>query len=201
MKAMKMLLTNALLVAGLAAGLPVFAQVNASFDHAQPPCAPAMPGMPGLPGGNDAHRMPPMMGDHGEGSGPQHMDGPPPMHAMPMMDAGIPPFLHVLKLSEAQEDKIFAIMHAVEPVFHEQHKVAKKSADAIHEMIEGNVQYDESKLKSLADAEARAMAQIKVAHASTMHQISLVLTPEQRTQLQSMKNEHAQGAGPKPPMH
>ena len=68
-------------------------------------------------------------------------------------------------------------------------------------MIEGNVQYDESKLKSLADAEARAMAQIKVAHASTMHQISLVLTPEQRTQLQSMKNEHAQGDGPKPPMH
>ena len=198
MKAMKLLLTNALLVGGLAAGLPVFAQVNASFDHAQPPCAPAMPGMQG---GNDAHRMPPMMGGHGEGLGPQQMDGPPPMHAMPMMDAGIPPFLHVLKLSEAQEDKIFAIMHAVEPVLYEQHKVAKKSADAIHEMIEGNAQYDESKLKSLADAEARAMAQIMVAHASTMHQISLVLTPEQRTQLQSMKNEHAQGAGPKPSMH
>lgn len=131
--------------------------------------------------------MPPM------GSGPGPMGMPPPMDDMFMQGFGpVPPFLHDLALTEAQQDKVFAITHANAPSLREQSKIAKKSADALHELAESS-SYDEAKLKTLSETNAHAMAELEMIHVRTMHQILALLTPDQRKQFDAMKtgfNDH-----------
>jgi Spy/CpxP family protein refolding chaperone len=127
------------------------------------------------------------MGDHGHGPGPMGM--PPMMPPMgdPFMEGmPPPPFLHDLNLTEAQQDKIFSILHNNAPLLREQSKLVKKSGDAIHEMAD-SANYDEAKLKALAESHARALAEIEVIHARSMHQIQALLTPEQHKQIDAMK--------------
>jgi protein CpxP len=124
-----------------------------------------------------------------QGHGPEH--GPGPMGMPPLEDdfmQGMPPlpFLHDLNLSEAQQDKIFAIQHNSAPLLREQGKLVRKSGDAIRELTD-STNYDEGKLKSLADSHARAITEIEVIHARSMHQILSLLTPEQRKQADAMK--------------
>lgn len=144
-------------------------------------------------GGNHDHCAGPTMDaghphegmmDHGPGPGPMGM---PPMMGDAFMPGMLPPpFLHDLNLSEAQQDKIFAILHNSAPTLREQGKLIKKTADAIRELSD-SANYDESKLKSLADSHAHAIAEIEVIHARSMHQILALLTPEQRKQIDAMK--------------
>ncbi len=113
-----------------------------------------------------------------------------------MPELAPPPFLHGLDLSEAQQDRIFNILLADAPLLREQEKLAHKSGQELHALLEQD-QFDEGKIKSLADAQARAMAQLMVLHARGMHQILAVLTPEQRTQLKDMKDKFDKFAGPR----
>ncbi|HEX7641139.1 MAG TPA: Spy/CpxP family protein refolding chaperone [Burkholderiaceae bacterium] len=140
-----------------------------------------------------AHAQPPedAIGPHGQG--PAEMP-PGPHGGMPhpgmMPELAPPPFLHGLDLSETQQDKIFAIMLAEAPLVHEQEKLAHKNGKELHTLLEQD-QYDEGKIKSLAEAQSHAMAQLMVLHARGMHQILAVLTPEQKTQLNAMKEKFA----------
>jgi protein CpxP len=128
------------------------------------------------------------MGPHGPAMEmPQH-GGMPQPGMIP--ELAPPPFLHGLDLSDAQQDKIFSILLANAPLVHEQEKLAHKSGQELHAMLEQD-QYDEGKIKSLADTQAHAMAQLMVLHARGMHQILAVLTTEQRTQLNAMKEKFA----------
>lgn len=141
--------------------------------------------------------------DHGPGFGPQ--DGPQdgPLHGMPSdgphgpmehpgmgPELGPPHFLFGLDLSEAQQDKIFNIQLANAPLLREQEKLAHRNGKELHALLEQD-QYDEGRIKSLADAQAHAMAQLAVLHARGMHQILAVLTPEQKTKLNAMKEKFA----------
>jgi periplasmic protein CpxP/Spy len=103
-------------------------------------------------------------------------------------DAPVPPFLHDVTLSEAQQDKIFSIVHDAAPLLREQGKLAHKSAEAMHE-LETSGQYDETRLKLLADSNARAMAEIMMIHVRNTHQILALLTPDQRAQVDARKAE------------
>jgi Spy/CpxP family protein refolding chaperone len=136
---------------------------------------------------------------HGPESGVQ--DGP--MHGMPPAwphgpmehpgmepELGPPPFLFGLDLNEGQQDKIFSIQLANAPLLREQEKLAHKNGRELHALLEQD-QYDEAKVKSLAEAQAHAMAQLEVLHARGMHQILAVLTPEQKTKLNAMKEKFA----------
>ncbi len=116
--------------------------------------------------------------------------GPHGIMAQPGMMPALapPPFLHGLDLSEAQQDKVFAILLANAPLIHEQEKLAHKSGKELHALLDSD-QYDEGKIKALADTEAHAMAQLMLLHARGMHQILALLTPEQRTQLNAMKEK------------
>jgi len=125
------------------------------------------------------------MGDHGPGPGPMGM---PPMGEPFMQGMPPPPFLHELNLTEAQQDKIFTILHNSAPMLREQAKLIKKSGDAIHELTD-SANYDEGKLKSLADSHGHAIAEIEIIHARSMHQILALLTPEQRKQADAMKTK------------
>jgi len=73
------------------------------------PLAPAMPGPP------------PGFG-HGHGPGP----GPGAQ--------GLPPFLHGIDLSEAQQDKVFAATYAQAPLQREQEKIAFKAHAQLREL-------------------------------------------------------------------
>ena len=139
-----------------------------------------------------ANAQPPEDGMGPHGSAPAEMPpGPPGMpHPGMMPELAPPPFLHGLDLSETQQDKIFSIMLAEAPLVHEQEKLARKNGKELHTLLEQD-QYDEGKVKALAEAQSHAMAQLMVLHVRGMHQILALLTPEQKAKLETMKEKFA----------
>ncbi|TFW29799.1 Spy/CpxP family protein refolding chaperone [Duganella callida] len=118
--------------------------------------------------------------EHGPGFGP----GP-----MPGVGPGRPPFLHGIALTEAQDDKIFAILHAEQPYLREQGKAAAKARQALREMA-GADKYDDAKAAALAKEAATAEANLALHHVRTQQKLLAVLTPEQRTQLTAEQPHH-----------
>lgn len=136
--------------------------------------------------------------------GAEPCDGnPPPGHGhnhggpdMPHPDGPIgapfsppPPHLQGLQLSEAQQDKIFSLVHAQAPKLRELSKTARKSRDELHALAE-SAAFDEAKAKSLADASARADAEFALILARLDQQTLKLLTPEQRKQVEERKAMH-----------
>lgn len=97
-----------------------------------------------------------------------------------------PPFLRGIELSEAQQDKIFSIMHQQAPLLREQAKAAHKAHEALRTLAASG-QYDEAKARTLADSGARAMAEIALLHARAEQQIRALLTPEQRKRADAIR--------------
>ena len=177
---MKKIMQQTALAISLLAGVSLAAHalpLMETIDQHGPGFGPGQDG-PGGPGG-------PGFGPGMPGPGPEH--GP---HGLPdmMPQLAPPPFLFGLDLTEAQQDKVFSILLANAPLVHEQEKLGHKSGQELHTLLEQD-QYDEAKIKSAAEAEARAKAQLLVLHARTMHQILAVLTPEQHAKLQAMKDK------------
>lgn len=161
------------------------AAMSAEPDQAPPP-------------GHMSHmsHMSHMMQGHGEqgrgmdGHGPdQHRMGE---HGPEGHDQGAP-FLHGVKLDEAQQDKVFAILHAQAPMLREQGKAARQAHEALRAMG-ASVPFDEAKAAALAQSGAKAMAAMALQHARTEAQIYALLTPEQRR----LAAEHAARRGPHP---
>ena len=120
---------------------------------------------------DDDARRPPMM--HPEGPhGPEHGPRGPGM-------GGRPPFAYGIELSDAQEDKVFAIVHAEQPYLHEQGRAAAKAHEALRALGRAE-QYDDAKDAALAREAATAMANIALQHVRTEQKLLAVLTPEQR---------------------
>ena len=86
-----------------------------------------------------------------------------------------------VELTEAQEDKIFAILHAEKPYLREQARAAGKAHEALRAMAEAD-KYDDAKAAALAQAAATASANIELQHVRTRQKLLAVLTPEQRKQ-------------------
>ena len=121
--------------------------------------------------------------------------------AAPRMQGGMPPFgppgmagmvgrplsLRSIELSEAQDDKVFAILHEEKPYLREQTKAAAKAQEALREMA-GADKYDDAKAASLAQAAATAMANISLQRVRTEQKLLAVLTPEQRKKLDGDKD-------------
>lgn len=98
--------------------------------------------------------------------------GPPP--GMPML-----PELRGVKLSEAQQDKVFLIMHEQAAAFYEAMKTAQR-ADADLHALSLAPNFDVVRARALAEAAGKAQAEIAFLHASTTARIFALLTPEQR---------------------
>jgi periplasmic protein CpxP/Spy len=92
-------------------------------------------------------------------------------------------------LTEDQEDKVFAIVHAAAPALREQEKALRKAREALRDLNQSS-QYDESRVKGLADTAAKADSQLIVLRARTEHEILALLTPEQLKQLREQRHEH-----------
>jgi len=115
---------------------------------------------------------PPPAGQRGPGG--DHERGP----GMPF--GHVP--LHRLKLTEAQQDKVFAIMHAQEPQHRDYDKAIRKAHDALRELGRAD-RFDEARAGALSRDLGQAVAAQALLQARTDAQIQAVLTPEQREQL------------------
>jgi len=126
------------------------------------------PGGPVPPGrGGDAPWSP-----HGFGG---------PEGAMPLL-----PSLSGLSLTEAQRDKVFAVLHGQAPLLREKSKIARRAQDELRALTI-SPQYDKAKAQSLADAGARALGELALVRADGEHQIYMALTDEQREQLEMIQ--------------
>jgi len=164
-----------ILIAGLALAAPLGA-VAGSAPDAPPDHAMGGPG--------HGHEMDGCMMEHGG----MH-------HGMEMFGEGdsLPPMLRHLQLSEAQQDKVFTILHAQAPQAREFGKAIDKAHRALHELVTG-ASFDDAKAKSLTDALGKAVADQALLHARTHRQIFDVLTPEQR-QMLARHAEHGPDGG------
>lgn len=178
MKTSKPSVRNILLAAVLA--LPLFATAGDMGEEQAP--APQGEHGHGPQQGGPEHGGP----DRGPGFGPGFAHG-----AGPGFGPGRPPLFHGLDLSEAQEDKIFAILHAQAPYLREQFKAAAKAREALRALA-GADQYDDAKAAALAKDAATAEANIALQHVRTQQKLLAVLTPEQRKKQADEKPRHPQ---------
>ena len=165
----------------LATGLALAAPLAALADTPA-----AMPAEHAAGGPAHGHEMGGcMMMEHGPDGGMHHGSG------MFGEDGALPPMLRHLQLSEAQQDKVFAIMHAQAPQAREIGKAIRKAHGSLHELVTGT-SYDDAKAKALADALGKAVSDEALLHARTHRQIIDVLTTEQR-QMLARHGEHGMG--------
>jgi len=104
--------------------------------------------------------------DRGPGPG-QHPGGP-----------GLP-FLRGIDLSEAQEDRLFAILHAQAPQLREHEKAERKALAALDAM-RGSGRVDDAGAAAQARALGQAIAAQELLHVRTAAQVMALLTPQQK---------------------
>lgn len=129
-----------------------------------------------------AQQSPPPPSGEQRDHGPDREDGPgrgPGMHP------------HGVKLTEAQQDKLFALHHAAEPAQREREKAMRRAHDGLRELGESG-KFDEAKAAVLAQALGQAIAAEELDHAREQAQFLALLTPEQRAAMQQ------RGPGPRP---
>lgn len=182
MKSPRNLIRSCLVAAGCLLSLPL-PSLAAPAGDANAPCErPAPPPFHGPPPGPGPGGFP-GMGFHppmGPGFGPGGGFG---------AELGLPPFLAGLHLTDDQQDKVFAIVYAAAPAIREQAKALRKAHEALRDLNKSD-QYDESKVKALAEAAAKAESQMTVLRMRSEHEIFGVLTPEQKKQLEERRHEH-----------
>jgi Spy/CpxP family protein refolding chaperone len=172
MKTKKIHLQHLLLAAALALPLASHAANGLSSDDEgfdAPPPGPRAEGGPGMPPGGPGP---------GRGPGP----GPGPR----MGGHGGPHFMHGLDLSEAQQDKVFTILHTQEPYVREQSRALRKAQEALDALGKAE-KFDDAKAVSLAQAAAQAMSNLELQRVRTEQKLLGVLTPEQRKQMDQHK--------------
>ena len=101
------------------------------------------------------------------------------------------PMMHLrgLNLSEAQRDQVFKIFHEQAPAFHEQMKQVQTARDELTKLAAAE-RFDETRARQAADAQAKALSNLAVLRAQSMHRVREVLTPEQRQKLDVRRDEH-----------
>ncbi len=99
-------------------------------------------------------------------------------------------FLRGLNLSDQQRDRIFEIRHAAEPKMREQAKALRETRDEFAKLALSS-DYDEAKVKTLADRNAQAISEMAQLRARNMNEIYKVLTPEQQAKVQERMSRRA----------
>jgi protein CpxP len=114
-------------------------------------------------------------GHHGHHAGAMFGGGGMHRGAMPHM-------FKRLNLTDAQRDQVFKIMYAAMPAKHDKMKQLRDGRRALHDAAMAS-NYDAAKVRALADAEAKTIADLMVLRTETFHKVLGVLTPAQREQL------------------
>lgn len=109
---------------------------------------------------------------------------------------GGPPFLRGLDLSEEQQDRVFAILHAQAPKRRTLDKAERKAFQALRDLARAP-QLDEARASASAQALGQAIADQELLRLQTGAQIKAVLTSAQRAQLDARRGEGRKGRGDK----
>lgn len=143
------------------------------------PAADAPP--PGPPAAADVDAGGPDF-DRGPGPGPR---GPGPRTGGPGL-----PFLRGIDLSEAQEDRLFAIMHAQAPQLREQEKAERKALDALDAMRESG-RVDDARAATQARILGQAIAAQELLRVRTAAQVMALLTAQQKEAIERQRAPRA----------
>lgn len=144
--------------------------VAAGLALAVPLAAMAYPGgKGGACDGKDGMRKASMHGGHGMMGGKMTMRG-----------------LQQLDLSEAQQDKIFNIMHSQAPAMRDQMKTLRKSQQEL-QVLKTTPNFSDAKARQLVDQIAKQRADMEMSRLQAERKVMDILTPEQRKQLAEMK--------------
>lgn len=139
-----------------------------------------------------AQQMPPPTGMPMPGAmAPHGAPGMPAMFPHPPMPPHLfmaPPLPPELRLSEAQQDKVFEIQHAGAPVMRDQMKIARQAAEELHKLSATDA-FDEAAVRAVSARLGQAMTELHVLRIRQQRQIEAVLTPEQRKQLADEKKK------------
>jgi Spy/CpxP family protein refolding chaperone len=104
--------------------------------------------------------------------------------------------LRHLGLTEAQRDQIFKIRHDQAPQMREHMKAVRRAHEELRQAAKATP-FDRDRARQLADAEAKAIAQIAFMRVETMSRVRAVLTDAQRAKLDAgPEGRHGRG-GPK----
>lgn len=152
----------------------VFAATAFASAALAAPAADAPP--PGAPAAADFDPGPDF--DRGPGPGPR---GPGPRMGGPGL-----PFLHGIDLSEVQEDRLFAIMHAQAPQLREQEKAERKALEALDAMRESG-RVDDAKAAAQAKALGQAIAAQELLRVRTAAQVMALLTQPQKEAMERQR--------------
>lgn len=117
---------------------------------------------------------------------------PPPRHGGPDGKPHQGPrgdrLLHGVELTQEQRSKISALREAAAPQMREAMASAMTARKALRDLTLAPT-FDENRAQQLAQEAAAAQAKAAVLRAKTEHQILAVLTPEQRTALETRRKE------------
>jgi len=116
-----------------------------------------------------------------------------PHRGMGFEKAGVPPYLHGIKLTNEQEDQIFTLMHAQMPELRKQHKQHHELISEIRTTAQAD-QFDSAKMQQLADKAASLEKGKVLLFAQQDAKIFALLTPEQRKKVREFKGFRHDGA-------
>ena len=132
--------------------------------------------------------------DHHDVSKSEHCErGDKVRHGMD--EPGMPPYLHGLQLSSAQEDKLFAITYPQIPVMRDAHKQHRQLIEELRATAQADT-FDDAKAQQLADKAASLEKEKVLMMARNDAKIFALLTPEQRNKAREFKmgdHWHIQG--------
>jgi protein CpxP len=137
--------------------------------------------------------------DGGPDGGPQHGPGPGfegrgPGGPGPGFGHGSGHFgghFSHLRLTEAQQDKLFAIEHAAAPQRRQQDKAIRHAHEALRALRDAG-QFDDAKANAASRELGQAIAADTLLEARLHAQVLAVLTPEQREQLRQRRPQPPQ---------
>jgi Spy/CpxP family protein refolding chaperone len=100
-------------------------------------------------------------------------------------------YVHKLDLTDAQQAQVKAIMAKEKPTIQPlMLQMAQGHAQLREQVMSGG--FDEAKVRDLASQQSQAMTELIVQYARTGSEMVQVLTPEQKTKLAALMNEHEQ---------
>jgi periplasmic protein CpxP/Spy len=99
---------------------------------------------------------------------------------------GVPPYLMGLDLTEAQQDKVFAIMHAEAPSKYEGQKQHRKLIEELRTLSQAD-SFDQAKANLISDQLAKLEKDKALNMATSEAKVFALLTPEQRKKAREFK--------------
>jgi Spy/CpxP family protein refolding chaperone len=103
-----------------------------------------------------------------------------------MHSPGAQRLLRQLDLSEAQRDQVFKIFHDQSPAMREQMKVVRRTREELRQAATSS-NFDRARARQLSDTQAKAIGEMSFMRADGMSRVVAILTPEQRTKLQQLR--------------